>query len=246
MRFSIAPTIVSLVTLCLSSLDLLPGAHALPRGGLRHYRPVRRTSGSLLDICAYIDGDVIGSLSILGINLNALVDLQICLCLSALPLALESNIQIQSLVQTYGASVVSDILVDLIHSSPSSQQCPHPPPNAKALCSSGNVCDFQCNSPYVRQGQTCGCAPPNIMCNGVCAPSSRGCGSAVPRSLGARAQNSLGIKTFSQAQAYCDSAAGVNQMVCGAPSGVLGFECLNVKTHLESCTFPSGPLISCF
>lgn len=85
------------------SSSTLSAAPASPVA-LRQHHEARE----LLDVCANIDADV----------LPPLLKLDICLCLSALPLALETNIQLSSLVKLLGLDVVTKLLTDLVRRRP--------------------------------------------------------------------------------------------------------------------------------
>lgn len=65
---------------------------------------------ALLDVCAYIGADIGLGIDLLGIDLNDLLDLQICLCLSALPLTLDANAQVKVLGDKYGMDLVNVVL----------------------------------------------------------------------------------------------------------------------------------------
>jgi hypothetical protein len=65
---------------------------------------------ALLDVCAYIDADLLSQQSILDIPLSALLDVDICLCLSALPLYLETNVKVSTLIDLLGLTDVSALL----------------------------------------------------------------------------------------------------------------------------------------
>jgi hypothetical protein len=69
----------------------------------RHYHQPR----ALLDVCASIDADLLSGQSILGIPLDGLLDTDICLCLSALPLYLETNVKVSTLIDLLGLTDVS-------------------------------------------------------------------------------------------------------------------------------------------
>ena len=58
---------------------------------------------ALLDTCAFLDANVLG-----------LLDLKVCLCLSALPLALESNVELSGLVNLLGLQNASNLLASLV------------------------------------------------------------------------------------------------------------------------------------
>ncbi len=69
---------------------------------------------NLLDVCAYIDTDQILGGDILGIPLRDLAGLKICLCLSALPLGLEVDVQLQVLRNKYGEALIDAVLDILV------------------------------------------------------------------------------------------------------------------------------------
>ncbi|TCD69320.1 hypothetical protein EIP91_008076 [Steccherinum ochraceum] len=130
----------------------------------RQFHPAR----SIIDTCAYVDANVLD-----------LVDLKLCLCLSALPLAIEANAQLSGVAKLLGTSVVEDLLAKLVVNSAGKKQCSCPD-HGHLVCAPGNPCNFECDPPYVRNGDKCVCAPPNMECNGKCGSFPHGCGSAVP------------------------------------------------------------------
>lgn len=69
---------------------------------------------ALLDVCAYIGVDLGLGLDLLGIPLGELLDLNICLCLSALPLTLDANAQVKVLGDKYGLDLVNAVLRILV------------------------------------------------------------------------------------------------------------------------------------
>lgn len=71
---------------------------------------------ALLDVCAYIGVDLGLGLDLLGIPLGELLDLQICLCLSALPLTVDANAQVKVLGDKYGMDLVNAVLRILVRS----------------------------------------------------------------------------------------------------------------------------------
>ena len=130
--------------------------------------------------------------NILGIPISDLADLKICLCLSALPLILDVDVQLKVLTVKYGPSLVNAVITALvcipsfmrvrpahnlglkINTSPNNRRCTYPD-HATQCCSDSDPCDFTCDSPYVKEGDECVCAPPNTMCNGVCGDFSSVC-----------------------------------------------------------------------
>lgn len=77
---------------------------------LRQYHIPR----ALLDTCLYIDADVVAASGLANIPLDLLSDLDVCLCLSALPLALESNTKLNLLTTLLGKDAVSALLTQLV------------------------------------------------------------------------------------------------------------------------------------
>ncbi|EKM53240.1 uncharacterized protein PHACADRAFT_259454 [Phanerochaete carnosa HHB-10118-sp] len=182
---------------------------------------------ALLDVCVYLDADIGLGGSLLGIPLSELVDLNICLCLSALPLDLSANAQLKVLGDKYGSALINAVLSLLINTGPNSQHCTYPD-NCDPVCSSSEPCGFQCHPPYVKQGNQCVCAPPYVSCNGKCLPPGSTCGSAIPRTLAARADSLL-----NRAQASCKP----HESVCGVYGSTdsTAFECVDTRNDLESC-----------
>lgn len=62
---------------------------------------------ALLDVCVYLDVDVLAGLNLLGIPLDAALGTDICLCLSALPVLLKTNIHLGALVSAFGTDIVT-------------------------------------------------------------------------------------------------------------------------------------------
>ncbi|KAI0322949.1 hypothetical protein OF83DRAFT_1234430, partial [Amylostereum chailletii] len=168
----------------------------------------------------------------------------ICLCLSALPLAIKSNIELSLLGDIIGTQKLTNLLSKLLSTSPDCQQCSYPP-NSTPACESNDPCAYQCKPPYLPQGNQCACPPPNRECNGVCGYFPQGCSSGYPHykrdaHLPAAARYA-GITTYRAARTTCKAS----EEVCGVPgSGQgsrLGFECLDTRTELESCGGCSTP-----
>ncbi|KAH8103380.1 hypothetical protein BXZ70DRAFT_1005804 [Cristinia sonorae] len=144
------------------SLSSLPSAAAQFQLTRDPYAPTRAVSDvppnpiasrqfhqkrELLDVCAFIDANVLG-----------LLDLKVCLCLSALPLALESNIQLKGLVNLLGTAAVTEILTELLNLAPNKKHCTCPD-NGRLVCSPSDVCAISCDAPYVPEGHKVA-APP--------------------------------------------------------------------------------------
>ncbi|KZT70584.1 hypothetical protein DAEQUDRAFT_725111 [Daedalea quercina L-15889] len=223
----------------------VPGARALKQ----HH--VLRSSedtcghltGSSLQLAA-IDIDLELTADVLGI----ILDLDICICISLLPLQVDIGLGLDALVPLLGLGDLNALLEAALNIGPiDGTHCSHCtyPPHATAApsCGSEISCGWNCQPPYVKQGDQCVCPAPWTECNGVCGSFPKGCGSSTPwkrDALGKRAHISSGVAlTLADAQATC----GRDETVCGVYGGSpRGFECLNVNTTLESCggcTIPS-------
>jgi hypothetical protein len=102
-------------TLLLSTLPALHFASAHnPTTGSLHHRP-----RALLDVCAYLDVDLLPDASILGLSIGGLVHIDVCLCLSALPLYLSTttNIELVALIDVLGIDRVTALLKSLVRPS---------------------------------------------------------------------------------------------------------------------------------
>jgi hypothetical protein len=69
---------------------------------------------ALLDVCAYIDTSKLLGGNVLGIPVSDLLDLKICLCLSALPLAIDANVQLKALADKFGRDLINLVLNTLV------------------------------------------------------------------------------------------------------------------------------------
>ncbi|KAJ3541449.1 hypothetical protein NM688_g6080 [Phlebia brevispora] len=188
---------------------------------------------NLLDVCAYIDTPDILSGDILGIPLSDILDLDLCLCLSAFPLVLYTDLKLKLLTDEFGVPLVDAALQLLINGSPSKQSCTYPD-HSQQVCNADDPCGFTCESPYVKEGNQCVCPVPYSVCNGVCGDYSSGCGSGVPRSLQARAdgRNYNHLTGLASAQASCKAY----ETVCGVYNGAgSAYECIDTARNLESC-----------
>lgn len=77
----------------------------------------------------------------------------------------------------------------------------------------------------MRSGSACACAAGTVECSGTC---QRSCASAVPRTLVARGSSG---NAFDDAQRECRAR---DMEVCGVYNSK-GYECVDVRTNLESC-----------
>ena len=110
-------------TLLLVTLTALHFASARKsQGRLKQHRSLSQSKSSrrdhqpraLLDVCASVDADLLSGQSILGIPLDGLLDTDICLCLSTLPLYLETNVKVSTLIDLLGLAEVSAFLNALV------------------------------------------------------------------------------------------------------------------------------------
>ena len=72
---------------------------------------------ALLDVCAYLGAKADLDIGLLGIPLTEFLDLDLCLCLSALPLALETNLKLKNLTALFGSALVEAVLKLLVRIS---------------------------------------------------------------------------------------------------------------------------------
>ena len=79
---------------------------------LRQHRERR----ALLAVCAYIDTGKLLDVILLGLPLSELADLKICLCLSALPLVIDMNVQLKALADRHGHDLIDAVLSLLVSS----------------------------------------------------------------------------------------------------------------------------------
>ncbi|KAJ8518643.1 hypothetical protein ONZ45_g4314 [Pleurotus djamor] len=153
MRLTPTFLFVSLISFLVPSVVAAVNASPSRTVAARQHRQKR----ALLDVCADL-----GLSTILGI------ELKVCLCLSTLPLALESNIALKAL------GLDLKVLTGLI--TKNGQHCTYPP-HSHAICTAKDPCGFECTDGYVKVGKTCACPLPRIECRGKCALS---CPSPVP------------------------------------------------------------------
>ncbi|KAI0300653.1 hypothetical protein B0F90DRAFT_1629408 [Multifurca ochricompacta] len=141
----------------------------------------------------------------------------VCLCLSALPLFLETNVVAILAVTIAGKSVVTDILTNLIIGAAPNAHCVYPD-HSTPICINGNPCGFQCTdgfTPYPPQyPTTCVCNAPYMVCNG---------------------QRWVGSGTCAE--------KGHEWTACGVfGGGARAWECVNTARDLESCGGCALPL----
>ena len=160
----------------------LPVANATR--SLRQYVGTR----SSVDVCATIDERALASvhLTLPGSTYQSCIN--ICLCLSTLATAIQTNSELRLLAEKYGEDNVRVDLAQLVSfaplrlgdspcSSPSNvcqinyamnkQNCYYPD-YSSPTCNPDYPCSFDCDSPFVSRGDKCVCPSPYKLCNGVC------------------------------------------------------------------------------
>ncbi|KAG6837407.1 hypothetical protein H0H93_010025 [Arthromyces matolae] len=180
----------------------------------------------LIDLCLNVDASVLAPILHLIDPLAAKIHL--CLCLKDLDIFLDTDIGVLLGKLLGGNDLLAKIKL-LINTSPQSQQCTFPP-HSHRLCVASKPCAYECDPPYVKQGDKCVCPPPMIECNGVCGNFDHGCSSAVPHKFARKIDH---ITTYADAAGIC----GPNHMVCGIPGreDTNDFECIDTKSTLDSC-----------
>jgi len=185
-----------------------------------------RSTEPLVDVCANINLDtVIGIVDLLGIPVKDILDLHICLCVSALPLEIGVSAQIDALINKYGGPLLNAVIKLLIDLSKDHKTCTYPP-YSTPFCSQ-DPCDFNCPFPFQKEGDQCVCEKPYVLCNGQCVASKTGtCSSAGSHPYARR------MTLREEAQASC----GANEEVCGVYGGSYSaYDCVDTKKNLESC-----------
>ncbi|KAH9036469.1 hypothetical protein EDB85DRAFT_758455 [Lactarius pseudohatsudake] len=178
----------------------------------------------LLDVCASVNADIVVP-DVLGI-LSAVGAINVCLCLSALPLFLETNIVALLAVDIAGEQVVSDILANLILGKAPESHCNYPE-HGVPVCVDGNPCRFRCIdgfTPFPPSNPTmCICSTPNVICNGKCvAPGACPTSNALPKR---RWVGSGSCKEMGRGWDACGVFGG----------GARAWECVDTAHDLESC-----------
>ncbi|KAH8987194.1 hypothetical protein EDB92DRAFT_1801480 [Lactarius akahatsu] len=95
----------------------------------------------------------------------------VCLCLSDLPLFMETNIVALLAVDIAGEKVVTDILTKFILDKTPQSHCNYPA-HSVPTCIDGNPCRFRCIDGFTpsppSNPTTCVCSAPNVVCNCKC------------------------------------------------------------------------------
>jgi hypothetical protein len=260
----------------LPALSLLFGARASSLDS-RAPAPHRNDVRDLLDVCASLDTEVVvpdqlGILTAVGVIgasniyrciffnvpafLRNLTDM--CLCLSALPVFLETNIVAILAVTIAGDQVVTAILTSLVRgrwffnrhaclcadhdlslfqlNEAAPQNCNYPTHSTPA-CVNENPCGFSCTDGFTASPPTnpttCVCSPPSVVCNGVC-QAIGACPSSQPPSKKKRSWVGSGS---------C-SDMGPGWAACGVfGGGPRAWECVDTARDLESCKCALWPRV---
>ncbi|KAN0118847.1 hypothetical protein V8E52_004619 [Russula decolorans] len=180
-----------------------------------------------IDVCANIDVILV---TIGNVNINA------CICLSALPIFLATNINAVAAVNIAGPTVVTQILTDLITNEAAQSNCVFPENSTPACVNGQQSCGFTCPNgltpSFDSNPPACVCAPPNILCNGQCQATSL-CPSAQATSN----------KRKRWAGSVACSEKGPGWAACGVyGGGPRAWECVNTARDLESCGGCAIPL----
>ncbi|KAI9439296.1 hypothetical protein H4582DRAFT_2076001 [Lactarius indigo] len=179
----------------------------------------------LLDVCASVNTELVVP-NILGI-LTAVGVIDVCLCLSALPLFLKTNVVALLGVTIAGEPVVTDILTNIILGNAPGSNCKYPM-HSKPACIDRNPCRFTCTDGFTSfppsNPTSCVCKAPKVVCNGKCvAPGA--CPSSNPLPPRKRWVGSGSCTEMGHGWAACGVYGG----------GARAWECINTAHDLESC-----------
>jgi hypothetical protein len=172
----------------------------------------------------------------------------VCLCLSALPLFMETNAVAMLVADVLGTQAITDLLTSLVRRMchRTLEMCPdivsfqilgaapsncNYPDHSTPACINGNPCGFTCTDSYTasppEDPTTCVCATPNVLCNGICTTS----GSACPSSQATIKKRWIGSGSCTE--------RGLGWAACGVfGGGARAWECVNTARDLESCEYP--------
>ncbi|KAI0280477.1 hypothetical protein BGY98DRAFT_914604, partial [Russula aff. rugulosa BPL654] len=138
-----------------------------------------------------------------------------CICLSALPVLLETNIIALAAIKVAGIPVATDVLTQLILGEASKRNCEFPDRSTPACLPERPHCGFTCSDGFTASYDppACMCNAPSVVCNG--------------RWVGSGA---------------C-SEKGPEWAACGVYGGrAHAWECVNTARDLESCGGCAIPL----
>ncbi|KAN0135202.1 hypothetical protein V8E53_007093 [Lactarius tabidus] len=210
--FHVLPILGLLFGVSASSLDSrAPAAHPLD-------------ARELLDVCASVNVDLLAP-DLLGDLLGVSGVIDVCLCLSALPLFLETNVVALLAVKILGTEAITDLLTNIILGGAPSN-CKYPD-HSKPACIDGNPCGFTCTDGFTasppENPTTCICAAPNMVCNGKCVAPG-----ACPSSQATLKKRWIGSGSCTE--------WGHGWAACGVfGGGARAWECVNTARDLESC-----------
>ncbi|KAL0948236.1 hypothetical protein HGRIS_010836 [Hohenbuehelia grisea] len=177
---------------------------------------------ALVDTCADINAPLPA-----GASTGAIGVVRSCLCISAIPSFLTTNLMARSAVRIVGAPSVTTALVTLINNSAGSKPCTYPE-NAAPACRSTNVCYFSCTNGFVASPAgnfptACICPAGFAIRNGRCVPAP--CPSGICR----RDQT---LHRRQHRPSKCDRGL----TTCGVfGRGARTWECIDTMKDLESC-----------
>ncbi|KZT57972.1 hypothetical protein CALCODRAFT_517057 [Calocera cornea HHB12733] len=123
----------------------------------------------LLDVCAHVQLNLLAELGIitdlldllsLGLPLGITGEVDVCLCLSALPLFLTANVDAAAAVSIAGDNAVSAVLEAAINRIAGGNKCQYPP-HSKSVCTAETPCGYQCDTGYHQVGNQCLLAAPS-------------------------------------------------------------------------------------
>ncbi|TCD70117.1 hypothetical protein EIP91_004846 [Steccherinum ochraceum] len=137
-------------------------------------------SRGLTDTCAEVDAGL--SVNILGISIVVGL-IEVCLCISGIPVFLKENSVAIAAVNLAGIASVSAELTTMINTAKGHQKCTYPD-NCDPLCDKSNPCGFQCKNGFspspAKNPKDCVCLPPKTVCNGICG-DFKSCPSSHPK-----------------------------------------------------------------
>ncbi|KZO97232.1 hypothetical protein CALVIDRAFT_80187 [Calocera viscosa TUFC12733] len=122
----------------------------------------------LLDVCASIELNIFAELGLitdlldllnLGLPIGITGEIDVCLCLSALPLFLTANVDAAAAVSIAGDNAVTAVL-EAINSISGGRKCQYPP-HSESVCTSSTPCGWKCNAGYQQVGNQCVSSSPS-------------------------------------------------------------------------------------
>ncbi|KAH9974995.1 hypothetical protein BGW80DRAFT_1488004 [Lactifluus volemus] len=208
----------------LSLLCLFFGARALSslktRGPGSHPLAARE----LLDVCAFMSGDIIiPNAEDFYFPVGAI---DVCLCTSSLPLFIQTNpIAVAAVREARGGEpTVTSILTDLINKAAAHSCCLYPDHSIPS-CVDGNPCGFRCTDGFTASPPddptTCICEAPLVVCNGQCVET-------ISSPLTTKQKPWLGGHTCAE--------MGPELPACGVfGGGARSWECMNTLRDIHTC-----------